>query len=61
MVIDRTHLCSIDIRKATRERIINSKIHPRQSHDEVINKGLEMLEGLKDYADEEEEKPEVVV
>ena len=44
MVVDRTNTASINIKKTTRERITKLKVHPRQSHDEVINKGMELLE-----------------
>ncbi len=45
MVLDRTKFKSIDIKIATRDRLNKNKIHPRQSHDEVINKGLDLIEG----------------
>ena len=48
MTLDRTHLCSIDIKKTTRDRIVKLKIHPRQAHDEVIIKGLKLLEEKKE-------------
>jgi len=44
MVADRTQLKSIDIKIKTRDRLNKNKIHPRQSHDEVINKALKLLE-----------------
>ena len=48
MVVDRTQFKSIDIKIATRDRLNKNKIHPRQSHDEVINKGLDLIEENKE-------------
>jgi len=43
MVMNRKHICTIDMKITTRERIKKLKIHPRQSYDEVINKAIKLL------------------